>query len=83
MKFDDLKWAVGTFVSALRDPKAAAHIDCECHPKLGYAGPRSVKLGYAGPRSVKTQGIGAPESRDDGAQDDSVRSGRSEAGSER
>ena len=73
MKFDDLKWAVGTFVSALRDPKAAAHIDCECHPKLG----------YAGPRSVKTQGIGAPESRDDGAQDDSVRSDRSGAGSER
>lgn len=39
MKLADLKWAAGVFVSAaLRPP---GHEDCECHPKLGYRGPRS------------------------------------------
>lgn len=43
MKLADLKWAAGIFVSAaLRPP---GHEDCECHPKLGYRGPRSDGTG--------------------------------------
>lgn len=71
MKFDDLKWAVGTFVEALRNPQAAAHVDCECHPRLGYRGPREAEA------------PSAPAPGDASASEDGVRSGRSEAGSER
>lgn len=71
MKLGDLKWAVGSFVAALRDPRVAAHVDCECHPKLGYRGPRQA------------EGLPAPASEDAGARDDAVRSGRSEAESTR
>ncbi len=74
MKLSDLKWAVGTFVEALRDPKAAAHVDCECHPTLGYRGPRRVS---------EPEGLTAPAPEDAGARDDAVRSGRSEAESTR
>jgi G3E family GTPase len=39
MKLADLKWAAGVFVSAALRP--AGHEDCECHPRLGYRGPRT------------------------------------------
>lgn len=37
MKFDDVKWAVKEMV---RVAVNGAHVDCECHPRLGYKGPR-------------------------------------------
>jgi hypothetical protein len=37
MELKDLKWALGEFVSAALRPR---HVDCECHPRLAYQGPR-------------------------------------------
>ncbi len=37
MKLDDVKWAVKEMV---RVAVNGAHVDCECHPRLGYKGPR-------------------------------------------
>lgn len=71
MKFGDLKWAVGTFVTALRDPNAAAHIDCECHPKLSYRGPRQADE------------VHEPAPEGAGSSIEAARSGRSAAGSAR
>jgi len=71
MKLSDLKWAVGTFVEALRDPQAAAHVDCECHPKLGYRGPRQAEE------------LPEPAPEGAGSGDDAVISARSGAGSTR
>jgi hypothetical protein len=37
MKFEDVKWALGELVSAALRRQ---HVDCECHPRLNYRGPR-------------------------------------------
>lgn len=59
MKLADLKWAAGMFVSAALRP--AGHEDCECHPKLGYRGPRSDGTGSDGFQPERADEAGGDE----------------------
>lgn len=59
MKLADLKWAAGVFVSAALRPQG--HEDCECHPKLGYRGPRRDGAGDGGQPTERVAEAGHDE----------------------